>query len=228
MLDEIKRIIPKMEENDKEVIYHNILSKSEEKKSLDIFKSKFFYAFASLIIVVLIVPVIYIISIGGKGILDKNNSNQNEGTEGNTPGDNFPTEDSENQVISVGNGAVYITHSICSIEKESDILLIKISNINATKLYIKEFDENNSIIDVIVKENENLVSYENSLYEIQIKDLKNLEIEIHYKKQTFENNKIGNSVYLKYFVSISDSLGNICNYQMNEFVIEYNYIIKRG
>lgn len=50
MFDEINRIIPKMDDNDKKLIYHNIINKSEEKNNLYIFKNKYFYAVCLLII----------------------------------------------------------------------------------------------------------------------------------------------------------------------------------
>ena len=39
MLDDIKKIIPKMEKSDSEVIYNNLINRKENKKNINLFKN---------------------------------------------------------------------------------------------------------------------------------------------------------------------------------------------
>ncbi len=234
MFDEINRIIPKMDDNDKKLIYHNIINKSEEKNNLYIFKNKYFYA-VCLLIIFLIFPVIYILSINGGSIKEDkstNNSEQNNNSNGEyeeNPGDDSQINDEniENQ-ISIGNGLAYVMHRGCYYTNENYILLIKITNLNADKIYIKEFDEDNSISNVIVNDNKDIITYENSVYIIEMKDLQNIEIEIHYQKQIYDENQVVSSNNLKYFISASNNSHAIYDYQINEYVIENDNIKERN
>lgn len=234
MFDEINRIIPKMDDNDKKLIYHNIINKSVEKNNSYILKNKLIYTICSFAIIILIIPVIYILSINGGPIKEDNstnNSEQNNNSNGEfeeNPGDNSQIidENLENQ-ISIGNGLAYVMHRGCYYTNENYILLIKITNLNADKIYIKEFDEDNSISNVVVNDNKDIITYENSVYIIEIKDLQNIEIEIHYQKQIYDENQVVSSNNLKYFISASNNFNVIYDYQINEYVIE-NDNIKKG
>lgn len=234
MFDEINRIIPKMDDNDKKLIYHNIINKSEEKNNLYIFKNKFFYA-VCLLIIFLIFPVIYILSINGGSIKEDNstnNSEQNNNSNGEfeeNPGDNSQINDENlGNKISIGNGLAYVMHMGCYYTNDNYILLIKITNLNADKIYIKEFDEDNSISNVVANDNQDIITYEDSVYTIEIKGLKNIEIEIHYQKQIYNENQVVRSINLKYFISASNNSNVIYNYQINEYVIEYDNINERN
>ena len=58
MLDDIKKIIPKMEKSDSEVIYKNLINRKENKKNINLFKNKMFYAIASFIVLIAIfIPI---------------------------------------------------------------------------------------------------------------------------------------------------------------------------
>lgn len=58
MLDDINKIIPKMEKSDSEVIYNNLVNRKENKKNINLFRNKMFYAIVSFVILIaILIPV---------------------------------------------------------------------------------------------------------------------------------------------------------------------------
>ena len=230
MLDDIKKIIPKMEKSDSEVIYNNLINRKENKKNINLFKNKMFYAIASFIVLIAIfIPI-------GINLNDKG---------GNTPGPDIWEEgpgvgditDIED-IVNLGNGVATLEFVDCYHGDSVDVLSVLVSNIGTQDLFIKSTDINNQIVDVQVKGYDDKVVFQNPAFVVDVKDMRYAYIDIHFMEGTLEKNLVSsdddksyndkdhasqktNVTYLELLISVFDLSGG---YEEVRYVANYDYI----
>ena len=230
MLDDIKKIIPKMEKSDSEVIYKNLINRKENKKNINLFKNKMFYAIASFIVLIAIfIPI-------GINLNDKG---------GNTPGPDIWEEgpgvgditDIED-IVNLGNGVATLEFVDCYHGDSVDVLSVLVSNIGTQDLFIKSTDINNQIVDVQVKGYDDKVVFQNPAFVVDVKDMRYAYIDIHFMEGTLEKNLVSsdddknyndkdhasqktNVTYLELLISVFDLSGG---YEEVRYVANYDYI----
>lgn len=228
MLDDIKKIIPKMEKSDAEFIYKKLNDKKKEKRNF--FSNKFVYAIASFVVLLAIcIPVgIKMFDRGG------NAPSPDIWEEGPGVGDITDVED----IVNLGNGVATLEFVDCYHGDSVDVLSILISSIGTQDLYIKSTDINNQIVDVQVKGYDNKVSYQNPAYVIDVKEMRYVYIDVHFMEGTLEKNLVSsegnknyndndhasqktNVTYLKFMISVFDLSGG---YEEVRYVANYDYI----
>lgn len=228
MLDDIKKIIPKMEKSDAEFIYKKLNDKKKEKRNF--FSNKFVYAIASFVVLLAIcIPV-------GIKMFDRgeNAPSPDIWEEGPGVGDITDVED----IVNLGNGVATLEFVDCYHGDSVDVLSILISSIGTQDLYIKSTDINNQIVDVQVKGYDNKVSYQNPAYVIDVKEMRYVYIDVHFMEGTLEKNLVSsegnknyndndhasqktNVTYLKFMISVFDLSGG---YEEVRYVANYDYI----
>lgn len=230
MLDDIKKIIPKMEKSDSEVIYNNLINRKENKKNINLFRNKMFYAIASFVVLIAIfIPIgIEVFDRGG------NNPAPDIWEEGPGVGDITDVED----IVNLGNGVATLEFVDCYHGDSVDVLSVLVSGIGTQDLYIKSTDINNQIVDVQVKGYEDKVSYQNPAFVIDVKDMRYVYIDIHFMEGTLEKNLVSSDddkyyddkdhasqktkvTYLKLLISVFDLSGG---YEEVRYVANYDYI----
>ena len=230
MLDDIKKIIPKMEKSDSEVIYNNLINRKENKKNINLFRNKMFYAIASFVVLIAIfIPI-------GINLNDKG---------GNTPGPDIWEEgpgvgditDIED-IVNLGNGVATLEFVDCYHGDSVDVLSVLVSNIGTQDLFIKSTDINNQIVDVQVKGYDDKVVFQNPAFVVDVKDMRYAYIDIHFMEGTLEKNLVSsdddknyndkdhasqktNVTYLELLISVFDLSGG---YEEVRYVANYDYI----
>lgn len=76
MLEDINKIIPKLDEEDSSKMYENIVRRSEKKK-ISLFSKKLVFAFSSFAVVLAMIPIIIILSTKNNPIIERNQTGEN-------------------------------------------------------------------------------------------------------------------------------------------------------
>lgn len=177
MLDDIKNNIPKMEKGDCELIYNNLIERQSSKKKIS-FNSKIIYTFASLVVLLAIcIPVGIKLAQPGSG----NNVQPEIIT---------PDITDVNQGIVLGDNLANLKYVDSFYEDGKDVLTIYLCDLKIDEVYIKSANSDNKIVDVKMIDYDSSVTLGNSIYTINLENLKDAYINIYFEEGTFENNLI--------------------------------------
>lgn len=177
MLEDIKKLIPEMDNNDKNIIYNGLLERNKSKsvKTFNCFKNKFAVALTSFVVLLaVLIPVGFNLFNQGR-----NNPQPDLGEEG-------PDIDAEIPYYNL-NGT-QIEFFDCYFGNNSDILILYFPDITLHEIYIKELDVENKIINVEITNDNKKVTFSNSVYTVDLYGLKEAYITIHFEKGTLEKN----------------------------------------
>lgn len=175
MLDDIKKIIPKMEKSDAEFIYKKLNDKKKEKRNF--FSNKFVYVIASFVVLLAIcIPV-------GIKMFDRG---------GNAPSPDIWEEgpDIDEGVPNYNLQGTTIEFYDCYFGEDSDVLVLWFPDITLIDIYIKEADIDNKIINVEIKDDTKTVTFANGVYTVDVQGLEQAYVTIHFEHGTLEGNKI--------------------------------------
>ena len=176
MLENIKKIIPKMEKSDSQSFYNNaVKSKQQVKFSLP---KKLVISLTSVIILLAIcIPV-------GMNMFDSHG--------GHTPEIIPPGNDGDmsEEVPNYNLQGTTIEFYDCYFGEDSDVLVLYFPNITLIDIYIKEVDINNKIINVEIKDETKQVTFANGVYTVDVDGLEQAYVSIHFAPGTLEGNKI--------------------------------------
>lgn len=178
MLEKINNEVPILNEQDKMKVYNYIVNKREEKRNI-FFNKKFSYSFFSILLLVFIFTFT-IIKIYN-----------NDGNKPKPP--YFPDGvdiDNTNEIISIGNGVLSLEFYDCYRESTFDVLTLYVADIATDTIFIKSFNNDLKIIDIIVEDYDNIVTFNKEVYAINLKDLNYVYIDIYFESGTFEKNLI--------------------------------------
>ena len=149
MLDDLNKLVPKLDEDDKERMFNNINNMNNNKKPKKAFNKNYIFIIASFILVLaILIPTLIIIS-NNNNSTEKENNNTN--TNNNTPTTNYDPKTSETIINTENNtdclpGNSYNDNEVVYLEKE-DLLGVAAFNAFESKTTEKlmHFNDTNTI-----------------------------------------------------------------------------------